>query len=322
MVRAGRYFAQGEPVTDFIGRRKITGDEADILLLVMLHNARRIAQQGGGKRLEANTGLDWLETIKSRYLMQVFVDEATDFSAVELACTIELTHPKLRSWFACGDLRQRITSNGLLRKSELDWLSKTTGSNVALREIDIGYRQSTRLRRLTDALAALDGDVQTTKSPKGSDEADVWPVLGENLSGVEVGRWLAERIHEIERAVGRLPSIAVFVDGDETIEPLVDSARPRLSENSIPIMGCKEGHVVGDASEVRVFDVKHIKGLEFEAAFFVGIDRLSERVPDLFHRIFYVGATRAATYLGLTCEKELPPRLEPVRSHFSTKGWE
>jgi hypothetical protein len=34
-----------------------------------------------------------------------------------------------------------------------------------------------------------------------------------------------------------------------------------------------------------------------------------------------VGVTRAATYLGLTCDDVLPGRLEPVRSHFRTDAW-
>lgn len=71
----------------------------------------------------------------------------------------------------------------------------------------------------------------------------------------------------------------------------------------------------------RVFDIQHIKGLEFEAVFFVGIDGLAQRIPDLFQRFFYVGGTRAATYLGLTCGGVLRARLEPVRSHFRTDTW-
>jgi superfamily I DNA/RNA helicase len=67
--------------------------------------------------------------------------------------------------------------------------------------------------------------------------------------------------------------------------------------------------------------IQHIKGLEFEAVFFVGIDRLAERIPDLFHRFFYVGVTRAATYLDVTCEGALPKQLEPLRSNFGTAGW-
>jgi hypothetical protein len=123
------------------------------------------------------------------------------------------------------------------------------------------------------------------------------------------------------RTIGRLPSIAVFVDGDDLIDPLIDATRPLLEARNIPIVGCKEGRVAGDDQEVRVFDVQHIKGLEFEAVFFIGIDRLAERIPDLFQRFLYVGVTRAATYLGLTCERELPKQLEALRPNFGAADW-
>lgn len=321
-MREGRHFVSNEETTSFVARNRISPDEVDVLILVMLRNARQVVQYPDGRRLESTTQHDWLENIKSRYLMQVFVDEATDLSAVQLACTMELANPRLRSWFACGDLRQRVTANGVRDRSELEWLNSAAGVQIDIREIDIGYRQSQRLRDLADALATLDGDPQvTTKAPRGSEEADVWPLLGEELSGNKLAAWLAERIYEVEREIGRLPSIAVFVDGDARIDPLVESCRNILAERNIPIIGCKEGRVVGDAREVRVFDIQHIKGLEFEAVFFVGIDGLAQRIPDLFQRFFYVGVTRAATYLGLTCDGVLPGRIEPVRSHFRTDAW-
>ena len=114
----------------------------------------------------------------------------------------------------------------------------------------------------------------------------------------------------------------MFVDGDEKIDPLLAVVQPLFRERNIPIMGYKGGLVVGDAREVRIFDVQHIKGMEFEAVFFIGIDRLGERIPDLFLRFLYVGVTRAATYLGMTCEQALPNALDPVRSHFAALTWE
>ena len=71
---------------------------------------------------------------------------------------------------------------------------------------------------------------------------------------------------------------------------------------------------------VRVFDIQHIKGLEFEAVFFVAIDRLASSRPDLFDKYLYVGTTRAATYLGITCEGVLPTGIEDLRPHFC-EGW-
>ena len=72
----------------------------------------------------------------------------------------------------------------------------------------------------------------------------------------------------------------------------------------------------GRDDAVRVFNVRHIKGLEFEAVFFVGIGRLAEIHPDLFDKYLYVGATRAATYLGLTCERDLPPGMDGFEEAF------
>ena len=63
-----------------------------------------------------------------------------------------------------------------------------------------------------------------------------------------------------------------------------------------------------------------IKGLEFEAVFFVGLDRLVEQEPDLFDKYLYVGATRAATYLGVTVSgMVLPDRLSCLKESFRTK---
>ncbi|HAZ8153761.1 TPA: ATP-binding domain-containing protein [Escherichia coli] len=52
---------------------------------------------------------------------------------------------------------------------------------------------------------------------------------------------------------------------------------------------------------MRVFDIQHIKGMEFEAVFFVSIDQLATLHPALFGKYLYVGITRAATYLDVTC---------------------
>ena len=294
----------------------ISGDELDVLILLSLRNARTI-QMG----LRGSAPPDWLLPITQSYVPQVYVDEATDFSAVQLAALMELSHPGLRSWFACGDFRQRITLTGIGSESELRWIEETCGaeSAIELKSIEVFYRQSERLREFSEA---IDPDLHILQNmTQSAYQDDPPPLLLEGADWAGASSWLALRVTEIEKALGELPSIAVFVNGDDKIGPTVAAAVEPLRDHSIKIVGCPEGRIVGDAQEVRVFDVRHIKGLEFEAVFFIGLDDFAEVEPELFHRFFYVGATRAATYLGITCRNELPDRLKPVRPLFSEGGW-
>jgi len=73
---------------------------------------------------------------------------------------------------------------------------------------------------------------------------------------------------------------------------------------------------MGQDNDVRVFDVQHIKGLEFEAVFFLDIDRLATLHPQLFDKYLYVGTTRPATYLGITCTNALPVAISSLRQLF------
>ena len=95
-LEQGKWFRTGFEVKP----RSLAPAEVDVLLLVMLRNARRAMSMLPDAR--------WLQPVRDRYLVQVMVDEATDFSCVQLAATIELSHPKMRSWLACGDFRQRL----------------------------------------------------------------------------------------------------------------------------------------------------------------------------------------------------------------------
>jgi DNA helicase IV len=113
-----------------------------------------------------------------------------------------------------------------------------------------------------------------------------------------------------------LPSTAIFVNSEAEVAPIADALNAALAEHNIQVIACKEGQTVGQETNVRVFDIQHIKGLEFEAVFFIGIDQLATLHTELFDKYLYVGTTRAATYLGCTCEDVLPPQLEPIRNHF------
>lgn len=293
--------------------------ELDIVLLAILRNAGELISQPYVQRDIKSPAWSALQPILDRYRNQILVDEATDFSPIQLACMAALAHPDLRSFFACGDFNQRLTTWGTRSADEMKWVC----DDLDIKEITVSYRQSKQLNTLARAMIlAIGGTEQNDSLPAHVDSDGVAPALLEHATGTTiVVNWLADRIREIERFVGQLPSTAIFVNAENDVTPVAEALNTALAEHNVQVIACREGQAVGQENNVRVFDIQHIKGLEFEAVFFVGIDRLAEKHPALFDKYLYVGTTRAATYLGVTCDAALPPAIESLRTHFG-QNWQ
>ena len=149
------------------------------------------------------------------------------------------------------------------------------------------------------------------------------PVLGENLEKRQISSWIVDRIVEIEQILeGNIPSIAILVPSEEYVNPIAQEIGEKLNQRTNALVqACHEGQTVGDGRAIRVFDIKHIKGLEFEAAFFVSLDRFALLYSDLIGNYLYVGATRAAQFLGVTCEKELPENYGQLLKDEFVTNW-
>lgn len=288
--------------------------EVDLILLTLLRSADELIDRIQTVSSEFENDFPVLARQRQLYRNQVLVDEATDFSPLQLGCMATLTPPDIRSFFACGDFNQRVTIWGTRSIEEMRWVIP----DIASRSITVAYRQSKQLHELAKQIVIhSDGDAIKVELPDFVDNEGVAPVLATNLSQQnKVVDWLAARIVEIESFVQQLPSIAVLVNDEGMVTPLARALGEVLEEQNIRVVACPNGQVMGLESDVRVFDVQHIKGLEFEAVFFVGVDQLAQTYPDLFDKYLYVGATRAATYLGLTCEQQLPERIARLVQMF------
>jgi len=134
--------------------------------------------------------------------------------------------------------------------------------------------------------------------------------------------WIAERIVEVFEANAlRLPSIAVFVPSEEQVVPVCRVLTTQLEAHNIPVEASHGGRILGNQAKVRVFNVEFIKGLEFEAVFFVGIDQLAMTAPTLVDRYLYVGLTRARNFLAVTCGTAFPEQLKHVQAMFKDGNW-
>lgn len=297
----------------------IEQSELDLLILANLKMARELLKERFILQKLDQGGYNQLNLINETFKNQILVDEATDFSPIQLASMEALTTPSIGSFFACGDFNQRITTEGTKSAEQLSWIS----SKLRTESINIVYRQSELLNNFAkELLTKMEGDIEYGgELPKNSNHKGVMPVLLENTGdNAQIVTWLKDRISEVEQEVDVLPSIAILVNHENEVKPLADALSEELEDLNIRAVACSDGQSLGEGNDVRVFDVQHIKGLEFEAVFFVGADILAENIPELFDKYLYVGATRAATFFGVTCHKSPPTLISNLRPSFQ-ENW-
>ena len=293
--------------------------EIDVLLLAVLRAGNEIVTKTS--TLADTNSPSHMVIMRQRelYRTQVLIDEATDFSPIQLGCMAAITRPGINSFFACGDFNQRVTQWGIRSVEEFKWVFP----DIEFKKIEVTYRHSTQLHEFAKQLIlSFGGELVDVALPDFVDNDGVPPVLAKNMSEEsKIIDWLATRIIEIENFVEQLPSIAILVNGEAKVLPISTALNDALETHNIRVIACPNGQVMGHESDVRVFDVQHVKGLEFEAVFFVGADLLAETYPDLFDKYLYVGATRAAMYLGIICEQELPFNLKKLEALFD-EDWQ
>lgn len=125
--------------------------EIDVILLARLRSAAALL---GDRRVAANIAdsrYDALKSVIDLYRTQIAVDEATDFSPIQLACMAALADPASRSFTACGDFLQRITSWGTRSRADFALLG-----DLDIRNIDTSYRHSRQLNEFAHKLISLD----------------------------------------------------------------------------------------------------------------------------------------------------------------------
>lgn len=308
-LAAGRWY-QKSPIAS----NELCSLEVDLLLYATMAFGRSLLRDKALlARLESRS-FALLDNVKSLLKNQILIDEVTDFAPLQIACMAQLCDPEINSFLACGDFNQRVTSWGCRTDEELKWVYP----DLNIQKVNITYRHSRQLREFTQKLLTTTGVSQVqVQLPDVVDNEGVGPALKLSATGIVLVDWLAKRIKEIEVMIGSLPSIAILVNSEDDVQPMAKSLGEALAPENIECTACPGGQVVGQDSDVRVFDIQHIKGLEFEAVFFIDVDELAKQAEDLFDKYLYVGTTRAAVYLGLTCSgPSLPPRIAALQDQF------
>lgn len=253
------------------------------------------------------------------------IDEATDFSLIDLLAMNSLSHPLISSVTLSGDIMQRMTNNGI--HSWTDFSNIVHGTTIA--DLTVSYRQSPTLLSLAKSIYERSTGQLARYTPFiKKDESEPMPLMLISQDEEEKQEWIANRIIEIYNAYGgEIPSIAIFLPAEEQLERFANELGKvdTLYDVGINVRACKDGNMLGDKNCVRVFAIDKIKGLEFEAVFFHNLDLLDDQhlTNDLLLKYLYVGLSRATFYLGLTFSDELPTNMQFIENHIdkSRETW-
>lgn len=245
----------------------------------------------------------------------IAIDEVTDLHPVDVAAIYSFKDSYLASVTLCGDLAQRLTSVGIRRWEDLTGVI----GRMEVNELQMSYRQGPKVLEIAEDIyrRATERDHEFVSYFQSSDE-EPDPLYKQVTSKKDEVEWLVKRVLEIYRAHGnKIPSIAIFVPSEsevnETAEIINDFQE--LVELDIKCVPCNQGQALGDSNSLRVFSIDYIKGLEFEAVFFLNIDKVLEtRGRRIGLRLIYVGLSRAAFYLGITS-------FEPLESLRLSEGF-
>ncbi|MDR1577211.1 MAG: ATP-binding domain-containing protein [Deltaproteobacteria bacterium] len=285
--------------------------ELDIILLAILEASSALLWQDYLKPGRLPLG-PVLAAHKKELRNLILVDEASDFSPVALKCMINLTVPSSGSFFATADFNQRFTPWGAKSMADFEWAVP----GLVEFPLTLNYRPSEPLGALAEAVAVKPGQRYAAKTEFAS-AATFRPVLLTNAETLEdTVAWIANRIREIILKVGQTPSIAVFLNSETELGNLAQALTGALAAERLKAVVFRESETPQKDSSLRVFNLKHIKGLEFEAVFLLDLDKLAQSIPDLYRQYLYAAITRAATFFGVTCQTGLPSALERLAPMF------
>ena len=132
--------------------------------------------------------------------------------------------------------------------------------------------------------------------------------------------WMVARPREVYTAYNKeMPSVGVFIPNGRSVEKFVK----RLSEeDDLGEIRIEAGSDTTASRAVKVYELKEVKGMEFEVVFFYDLDdALLGDDKELMNRYLYVGISRATSHLAATLTHK--EGNEAVLRYFDTeaKDW-
>ena len=288
-------------------RKRLHTDEMNLILWFINQCIKDL--KIASNRVFENLDHAYINAFKEEIKSVIAVDEATDFSILEIAAISSFADPDYSSVTLSGDLMQRMTSSGISNWDVMEGIFPS----MQVERLTTSYRQSPTLLNLASKLYEnVTGVKPDFKAYLSESSGEPQPVIVQIENNEEVSVWLEEQIIKVYTMYGNnIPSVAIFAEDDEAVMQI---AKILQSSNRLKDVGITVRHSTSDSelvpdSQVCVYNIKMIKGMEFEAVFFVNIDKIDVPEEELLQKYLYVGLSRAAYYLGVSYRDKLPGSL-------------
>jgi DNA helicase II / ATP-dependent DNA helicase PcrA len=263
-------------------------DREDDTLLLRLHQKLKGPLMRGAKSQEA------------LIYEHILVDEAQDYSPVELALVLDMLSPG-RSITLAGDTAQRL----LMDNGFSDWrtvLADLGLSHVEIEPLRLGYRST---QEITDVAHSVLGKLASEE--KGIAVRSGAPVeLFQFAHSGDAAGFLAEQLRALMHAEPRA-SVAVIARFPEQADAYFDV----LEKGEVPRLRRIADQDFPFRPGVDVTDVRQVKGLEFDYVIIVEADTYTFPETDEARHLLHIAMTRAAHQLWLAAAGE-PSRLLPL----------
>lgn len=297
------------------GNNRLHHEEQSLLIGFINNLIKNILRTHKSKIEKSNH--DFVHAFNTYKKHVIAIDEASDFCLSDIYAMSSFVTQDYGSINFSGDIMQRTTREGIRTWDDIQKIIP----NVELNELIISYRQGHTLLNIASKIYTHStGFSSQYKAYLPYNEKEPKPLIYINADENQKISWLAERIIDIYKKYGKiLPSIAIFIPNEQNIDRIAEliNEEELISDSGLKALACRNGQVLSTPNCIRIFDVKYIKGLEFEAVFFHDVDLLfNEQGDDLTFKNLYVGLSRATFFLGLTCNF-FPPQMEFLREDFS-----
>lgn len=266
------------------------------LLVGFINNIAKTIYKAS-KRVFENANHKYIQAYKDLCRPVIGVDEATDYSLIDFYGIKSFGHYEVCSYTLCGDLMQLMKQDGITNWNQLK--HPLLFEKLEVKNLLMSYRQSKELLRLADLIYQEELKKKSPYQCYLEGEETPKPLWLESDDIDDKAQWISQRVMEITKTYGYVPTIAIFTIDKRKAEDLKEALDEceNLEMAGIEVKVCSDNTLEGEKT-LRIFPIDQVKGMEFEAVFFYDIDDIES--TSLINKYLYVGLSRASMYLAVT----------------------